>query len=189
MEEQASCRDVLVDPPGKTTGIGAGKDRQRDEFLLTPGPLTTSLSVKQAMLRDWGSRDPAFIELNADIRRRLEGIANAGADFYVCPSRAPAPSRSRRRSARSCRETASFWCWSTAPMARMVKIMQRLGRATTALTCPENETHDPGEVQSTLQDDPAITHVAVVHCETTSGVLNPIEPISNKVHAEGRAPL
>ena len=55
------------------------------DFLLTPGPLTTSLSVKQAMLRDWGSRDPAFIALNADIRRRLTAVANGEADYTCVP--------------------------------------------------------------------------------------------------------
>ena len=35
-----------------------------DPLLLTPGPLTTSKSVKQAMVHDWGSRDAAFIALN-----------------------------------------------------------------------------------------------------------------------------
>ncbi|MGI9490936.1 MAG: 2-aminoethylphosphonate--pyruvate transaminase, partial [Geminicoccaceae bacterium] len=70
---------------------------------------------------------------------------------------------------------------------RMVKIMRCLGRATTALTCAENATHDLGEIQSTLQGDPAIRHVAAVHCETTSGILNPIERIADIVHAEGRA--
>ena len=54
------------------------------DFLLTPGPLTTSLGVKEAMLRDWGSRDPAFIELNADIRRRLVEMAASEGDDYVC---------------------------------------------------------------------------------------------------------
>jgi 2-aminoethylphosphonate-pyruvate transaminase len=40
-------------------------------YLLTPGPLTTAPTVRQAMLRDWGSRDQDFIDLNARIRARL----------------------------------------------------------------------------------------------------------------------
>ena len=42
-----------------------------EPYLLTPGPLTTSLTVKQAMLRDWGSRDRDFMALNARVRQRL----------------------------------------------------------------------------------------------------------------------
>jgi len=87
---QMSCpRDVhpsiegtaIVSPASvdiaKTASNRAAKTGNND-FLLTPGPLTTSLGVKEAMLRDWGSRDPAFIELNADIRRRLTAIAGGG---------------------------------------------------------------------------------------------------------------
>ena len=42
-----------------------------DKKLLTPGPLTTSYSTKEAMLHDWGSRDKIFIDLNHSIRQSL----------------------------------------------------------------------------------------------------------------------
>ena len=42
-----------------------------DKKLLTPGPLTTSMSTKEAMLHDWGSRDQKFIDLNQSIRNSL----------------------------------------------------------------------------------------------------------------------
>ena len=57
----------------------------RDPWLLTPGPLTTSATVKQAMLRDWGSRDQAFIQMNAEVRARLvdaQGEENTQDDHY-----------------------------------------------------------------------------------------------------------
>ena len=47
----------------------------RDPLLFTPGPLTTSRTVKQAMLRDVGSRDAAFIATVARIRERLLSLA------------------------------------------------------------------------------------------------------------------
>jgi 2-aminoethylphosphonate-pyruvate transaminase len=65
-----------------------------DPYLLTPGPLTTSLSVKQAMLHDYGSRDATFIDLNARILERLVGIVN-GEGMSRCRCRAAAPSWSR----------------------------------------------------------------------------------------------
>ena len=52
-----------------------------DPLLLTPGPLTTSRATKEAMLKDWGSRDPAFIALVARVRERLTALANGGADY------------------------------------------------------------------------------------------------------------
>ncbi len=159
-----------------------------DDFLLTPGPLTTSLSVKQAMLQDWGSRDPAFIDLNADIRRRLVAAAG-GTDDYVCVPVQGSGTFAIEATLGTLvpRQGKLLVLVNGAYGERMVKIMRYLGRAVTALTCAEDQTHDPGEVQSTLRNDPAITHVAAVHCETTSGILNPIEPIAAKVHAEGRA--
>ena len=56
-----------------------------DPILLTPGPLTTSLTVKEAMLRDWGSRDPAFIEMNRIVRERLPKLAAAEATHVCVP--------------------------------------------------------------------------------------------------------
>ena len=54
-----------------------------DKKLLTPGPLTTSLSTKEAMLHDWGSRDQKFIELNHSIRESLVKLIE-GQDNYQC---------------------------------------------------------------------------------------------------------
>lgn len=53
--------------------------------LLTPGPLTTSFTVKQAMLRDWGSRDRDFVALNARLRERLLRIAGAERTHVCVP--------------------------------------------------------------------------------------------------------
>ena len=59
-----------------------GASETGDPLLLTPGPLTTSLSVKRAMLHDWGSRDATFLALNAQVLERLVQIIN-GADTHV----------------------------------------------------------------------------------------------------------
>ena len=69
---------------------------RRDPFLLTPGPLTTSRSTKEAMLHDWGSRDGEFIEMNARVRERLLDLAGGGGATSACRCRAAAPSSSRR---------------------------------------------------------------------------------------------
>jgi 2-aminoethylphosphonate-pyruvate transaminase len=55
----------------------------REPYLLTPGPLTTSIMVKRAMLRDWGARDREFIALNARLRERPVALAG-GAGTRVC---------------------------------------------------------------------------------------------------------
>lgn len=158
------------------------------DFLLTPGPLTTSLSVKQAMLRDWGSRDPAFIDLNADIRRRLVAIAEGGDDYVCVPVQGSGTFAIEATLGTVVPPQGKLLVLVNGAYGeRMVKIMHYLGRAATALTCAEDQTHDLSEIQSALKGDPTITHVAAVHCETTSGILNPIEPIAEIIHAEGRA--
>src|SRR2546428_224879 len=55
----------------------------RDPILLTPGPLTTSLATKAAMLRDWGSWDSNFNAITARVRERLTRIVNA-AESHTC---------------------------------------------------------------------------------------------------------
>ncbi len=55
----------------------------RDPILLTPGPLTTSLPTKAAMLRDWGSWDAAFNAVTAEVRRKLLAIVH-GEATHVC---------------------------------------------------------------------------------------------------------
>lgn len=54
-------------------------------ILLTPGPLTTAQAVRDAMARDWGSRDPGFIELTARVRAGLAGLVAAEEGFTAVP--------------------------------------------------------------------------------------------------------
>lgn len=56
---------------------------RRDPWLLTPGPLTTSATVKEAMLHDWGSRDQEFIAINRRVREKLVGLVG-GSGTHVC---------------------------------------------------------------------------------------------------------
>ncbi len=159
-----------------------------DQFLLTPGPLTTSLSVKQAMLKDWGSRDPAFIALNADIQKRLVAIAGGGDDFVCVPVQGSGTFAIEATLGTLVpRDGKLLVLVNGAYGERMVKIMHYLGRSVTALTYSEDEPPNLDEIQSTLAGDPAIAHVAAVHCETTSGILNPIEDIAALVADQGRA--
>ena len=60
------------------------RNLQNDPLLLTPGPLTTSESVKKAMVRDWGSRDLEFIEMTERVRLGVEEIAGVADSSHVC---------------------------------------------------------------------------------------------------------
>lgn len=162
------------------------KSETGDPLLLTPGPLTTSKSVKQAMLHDWGSRDPAFIALN---RRVLEGLAEiAGGDGLVT-----VPMQGSGTFAVEAmigtfvpRDGKILILINGAYGQRAGKIADRAGRAWTALETAEDTPPDIAALTAALDADPAITHVFAVHCETTSGILNPIADIADTVAAKGR---
>lgn len=185
---QAIGGAAIVDQASAETVAKRAARTGNDDFLLTPGPLTTSLSVKEAMLRDWGSRDPAFIDLNTDIRNRLVTAASGGEDYTCVPVQGSGTFAIEATLGTLVPPDGKLLVLVNGAYGeRMMKIMRYLGRQAIALTCAENETHAPDAIQSTLEGDPAITHVAAVHCETTSGILNPIEQIADKVFAAGRA--
>jgi 2-aminoethylphosphonate-pyruvate transaminase len=71
----------------------------------------------------------------------------------------------------------------------MAKICGYAGRAHVIYETAEDTPPDPAEVKRRLAADPAITHVAAVYCETTSGILNPIAEIAAVVKSAGRSLL
>jgi 2-aminoethylphosphonate-pyruvate transaminase len=158
------------------------------EFLLTPGPLTTSLTVKQAMLRDWGSRDKQFIALNARIRDKLVGIAGADGDYVCVPVQGSGTFAVEATLGTLLpRDGKLLVLVNGAYGERMMKIAKYMGRSAIALTCAEDRTPDLASLETLLDEDKAITHVAAVHCETTSGILNPIHEIADIVAKHGRS--
>lgn len=159
-----------------------------DEFLLTPGPLTTSLTVKQAMLRDWGSRDKKFIAMNARIRDKLVRIAGGAGDYVCVPVQGSGTFAVEATLGTLLpRDGKLLVLVNGAYGERMMKIAKYMGRAAVALSCAEDRTPDLGSLETLLAEDKAITHVAAVHCETTSGILNPIREIADIVAKHGRS--
>ncbi len=174
---------------GSLPGIPA-QSPTGDPWLLTPGPLTTSPSVKRAMLHDYGSRDHEFIAINRRIRERLVAMIGGGEDYVCVPLQGSG----------TFVVEAMLGCFVSAQGKllvlvngaygkRMIRICRYIGRATAVLEWPEDQPVDPLAVEAVLSEDDTITHVAVVHCETTSGVLNPIKEIADVVHGQGRCLL
>ena len=152
---------------------------ERDPWLLTPGPLTTTAETKKAMLRDWGSRDEEFNETNARVRRRLLAIAGAQ-DSHVCVTLQGSGTFIVEAAMATLipRDGKSLVLINGAYGKRMAKILDYLGRSYVSQETPEDTPCDADVLDSALAADPAITHVLVVHCETTSGLLNPVEAIA-----------
>ncbi|MGE5160354.1 MAG: 2-aminoethylphosphonate--pyruvate transaminase [Betaproteobacteria bacterium] len=161
--------------------------RGNDPILLTPGPLTTSLRTKQAMLNDWGSWDSAFNAITASLRRDLVEIVGGGAEYTCVPlqgsgtfSVEAAIGTVVPRAGRVLVPNNGAYC------ARIVRICRILGRAVVDLPVPEDQPATGAIVEAALAADPAITHVAQVHCETGAGVLNDLASIAEVCARRGK---
>jgi len=159
----------------------------QDPILLTPGPLTTSAATKAAMLHDWGSWDSSFNALTASVCRDLVEIV-AGADSHVCvPLQGSGTFAVEAalgtlvpRSGKVLVPSNGAYC------QRIVRILGYLGRQVMVLEHREDEPVDPARIDAALAADSTITHVAQVHCETSTGILNPLPSIAAVVAAHRR---
>jgi 2-aminoethylphosphonate-pyruvate transaminase len=156
-------------------------------LLLTPGPLTTELAVREAMLKDWGSRDPAFIALTAELRQRLLAVAHGEGSHVAVPIQGSGTYVLEAAVATLVGpDDGLLVLINGAYGERMATIARRLGRSVEVLTWPENQAVDPAMVEAALAQDPSLTHVAVVHCETTTGLLNPLDAVADVAAKAGR---
>ena len=159
-------------------------------ILLTPGPLTTAIETRRAMLRDWGSRDPAFIALNTELRARLLGVARGKGTHVAVPLQGSGTFIVEAAIATLIGPADKLLVLINGAYGeRMVTIAKRMGRAVEAIRWAEDRPVEPARVAEALRADPAITHVALVHCETTTGILNPLEAVASVVAEAGRALL
>lgn len=161
----------------------------RDPVLFTPGPLTTSRAVKAAMCRDLGSRDPAFVAVVADVRRRLLAVAGVTqADGYECVPLPGSGTYAVEAVISSATPPGGKWLVISngAYGDRIAEIAARHRIAHEVLRYPEDVRPDPAEVDRRLGDDPTLTGVAAVHCETSTGMLNPIGEIGRVARRHGK---
>ncbi|MFC5402215.1 2-aminoethylphosphonate--pyruvate transaminase [Cohnella soli] len=145
-------------------------------LLLTPGPLSTSKRVKAAMLKDWCTWDRDYNDLVQEIRARLVALATDRTEDYS--------SVLMQGSGTFCVESVIgsaigadgklLVMVNGAYGNRIAQMAGVLGIDTVVLDSGEVALPDLQKLEMTLQADPAISHVAMVHCETTTGILNPI---------------
>jgi 2-aminoethylphosphonate-pyruvate transaminase len=158
-----------------------------DKLLLTPGPLTTSKSVKTAMLHDWGSRDADFIRINREMRDRIAEAAGGAGTHATVPMQGSGTFAVEAMIGTFVpRDGKLLILINGAYGQRARRICQYAGRAHTALETPEDTPPDLAKLDAALKADKAITHVFVVHCETTSGILNPVAEIARIAKGHGR---
>jgi 2-aminoethylphosphonate-pyruvate transaminase len=160
----------------------------RDAILLTPGPLTTTLRTKLAMLRDWGSWDAEFNRLTATIRQELLAIVN-GADSHVAVPLQGSGTFSVEAAVATLVPAQGGHLLvldNGAYCKRMGKLATLMGRRTTILERREDEPVSPEGLDAKLQADPSITHVGLIHCETGTGIVNPLADIAHVCARHGK---
>jgi 2-aminoethylphosphonate-pyruvate transaminase len=154
----------------------------KEPVLLTPGPLTTSTATKLAMVRDWGSRDSGFIQLNRRVREMLLDVVKAR-DTHVCvPLQGSGTFAVEAMLGTMVPKNGHVLVpVNGAYCKRIQRILAILGRRVTAIDYEEREPARAADIDAALKKDSSITHVALVHCETSTGVLNPLADVASVV--------
>ena len=157
-------------------------------LLLTPGPLTTSRSVRQAMLRDYCTWDQDYNLLVSEIRSRLVQLASDEVQRYTAVLMQGSGTFAVEATLGSViPPTGKLLVLANGVYGhRMVEIAERLKIPVATIEQQETQPADTDRVRQVLDQDSSITHVAMVHCETTTGLLNPAATVGKLVEKAGK---
>jgi len=159
----------------------------RDKILLTPGPLTTTLRTKLAMLKDWGSWDADFNAVTASVRASLLKIIHGSDSHVVVPLQGSGTFSVEAAVATLVpRDGHVLVLDNGAYCKRAARLTSLMGRRCTVLGFDEAEQISAAVLQDTLLADASITHVVMIHCETGAGVLNPLQAVADVCAAHGK---
>ncbi|XP_029643078.1 2-aminoethylphosphonate--pyruvate transaminase [Octopus sinensis] len=179
-----SFTSLRISAPGSTLQRVNYQSTEVEKKLFTPGPLCTTSTVREAMLKDLGSRDIQFIQCVRNIRQKILDIAQvSNLEYTSIPLQG------------SGTYAVEAVFQSTVPRSdgkvlilengaygkRIAKICEVAGISKRVLSFPESSAVNVNVVEDVLKDDPSFTHVAIVHCETSSGVFNPIVDVGQIV--------
>mmetsp|Transcript_73686 Transcript_73686/g.134810 ORF Transcript_73686/g.134810 Transcript_73686/m.134810 type:complete len:437 (+) Transcript_73686:44-1354(+) len=167
--------------------FGAAAAVGREPLLFTPGPLTTSAAVKQAMLVDYGSRDNLFLEAVQNVRNGLLRAAGTSKEKgFECVIVQGAGTMGIESVLGSVipRSGKVLVVINGAYGKRQLEICRYLDIATDSVSYSDLHVISVEDVLKKLRSDPSFTHVSTIHHETTSGILNPIEELAKKLKVE-----
>lgn len=156
--------------------------------LFTPGPLNTSAGVKEPLQYDYGTREPLFLEVVRDTKSRLIQLASLDPTEYAVVLMQGSGTFSIEAMIGVCfprtTENKMLIIANGAYGERQVKICEYYQIPYAVLRFPDNEVPVMSRVIETLRNDKKISHVSIVHSETTTGLLNPIEEIGAAIAEE-----
>ncbi|NQZ32765.1 MAG: 2-aminoethylphosphonate--pyruvate transaminase [Oceanospirillaceae bacterium] len=156
-------------------------------LLLTPGPLSTTNSVKSVMLKDWCTWDNDYNSIVQKIRAQVVGLATKMAGYTSVLMQGSGTA------------SVESVIGSVVPVGgklavltngvygkRILEIAKYLQIPTVEIFSDERVAASAAQLEKVLAQDTTITHVAVVHCETTTGMLNPLQEIAIIVKKHGK---
>jgi 2-aminoethylphosphonate-pyruvate transaminase len=157
-------------------------------YLLTPGPLTTSRTVKHTLLADWGSRDIEFRQVVREIRHELLALAACdqsyecvlmqGSGTFAIEAALGSLAPSKRKK--------TLVVANGAYGERAAQILEKLDRPFVKISKSDTTQLAVEHIKETLDEDKLISHVWLIHCETTSGIVNPLRELARVVKQSGR---
>jgi len=160
----------------------------RDPILLTPGPLTTALPTRMAMLRDWGSWDSHFNAITAVVRERLLDVVGARATHACVPMQGSGTfSVEAAVNTLVPRDGHMLVLVNGAYGQRLAKLARMMGRRVSVFETAEDVPTTAADVDRLLTTDASVTHVGLIHCETSTGILNPLREIAEVVARHARS--
>jgi 2-aminoethylphosphonate-pyruvate transaminase len=158
-----------------------------EKILLTPGPLTTTLRTRRAMLRDWGSWDSDFNAVTASVRKSLLTIIHGHDSHAVVPLQGSGTFSVEAAVASVVpRDGHVLVLDNGAYCKRAARLTTLMGRRCSVLAFDEAAQVSPAALAEKLTQDASITHVVLVHCETGVGVLNPLREVADVCAAHGK---
>ena len=159
----------------------------RDKILLTPGPLTTTLRTKLAMLKDWGSWDSDFNAVTASVRKSLLAIIHGQDSHVVVPLQGSGTFSVEAAVATLVPQEGHVLVLDNgAYCKRAARLTTLMGRRCTVMPFDEAQAVSPAALDEKLKQDSSITHVMLIHCETGAGVLNPLQAVAEVCERHGK---
>ncbi len=162
-------------------------DMRHPQYLLTPGPLTTSREVKEAMLFDKSPNSPEMVEMVQGIRDYIVELANGKGSYEAVPVQGSATF-----GIEAAFHTLADKATSHVLIVengfygmRLRQVVEAIRFKTTRLELPVVPAVSGEDIEKALDADPTITHVALCHCDTGTGILNPLEPVAAVCRARG----
>lgn len=157
-----------------------------DPVLLTPGPVTTSAATREAMLRELGLNEPAFLAMTAEVRRRAVEIAGGGEDHTAVLLQGTGNAANEATLGSLVARDRRLLVVDNGFYGRRLEAIARgIGLDVVALGLPVTEPARPERIDEALAADPAIGHVALCHVDTGTGLLNPLEAIAEVAARRG----